>query len=99
MANNRYIFLCIFVGLLAMSAVQFFILEVEDLTSISVVEEQQETISTAVEVQALDFDEPRFHLFTDCSCETMGRKYSIVQIDKNYPPICLAVPYSPPKLS
>jgi hypothetical protein len=99
MANNRFIFLCVFVGLLALSAVQFFILEVEDLTSVSAIEEQQETLSTVIGVQALDFEGPRFHLFTDCPFEHGRRKYSILQIDKNYPPIYLPVPYSPPKLS
>jgi|TARA_R110000737_G_scaffold234416_1_gene247359 hypothetical protein len=99
MIENRSIFLWVFVGLLAMSAVQFFMLEVDDLTSISATEEQQETFSTTFEVQALDFDEPRFHLFTDHATEVFLEKYYIIHVNKNYSPIYLAVPYFPPELS
>lgn len=99
MTKTRYIFLWLFVGLLAMSAVQFFMLEVDDLTSIPAVEEQQETFSTSVEVQALDFDGPRFQLFTDLDGAAFLEKHCVIHIDKNYTSIYLPVPYSPPELS
>jgi hypothetical protein len=88
-----------FVGLLAMSAVQFFLLEVDDLTSISVVEEQQETISSSVEVQGLDFDSPQFQLFTREMGTALREKYRVIHLNKNYHSISLAGPYSPPELS
>ncbi|MGJ8661210.1 MAG: hypothetical protein ACSHXL_04170 [Bacteroidota bacterium] len=99
MSRTRYIFLLLFAGLLAMSAVQFFMLEVDDLKSLNAVEEQQETQSNTIEVQALEFDGPRFFLFTECCSEDMAKNYSVIHQVKIYPPICIPVPYSPPELS
>lgn len=81
-----------------MSAFQYFLLEEEDLSSITAVEEQQETLSYAAEVQGLGFYALNFELFTECSCSLSDRKFSNVYVDKNYPPIYLSVPYSPPEL-
>jgi flagellar basal body-associated protein FliL len=99
MSKTRYIFLFLFVGLLALSGFQYFMLEVSDLDSISMVEEQQETIGQSVEVLGEEFKSPKFSLYTASTAETFKQKCSIIHVDKNYPRIYIAVPYSPPELS
>lgn len=98
MTKTRTIFLFLFVGLLLLSAFQFFMLETSDLNSISMVEEQQETIGFSVEVIGEDFKSVNFNLFSGTLVEAFQQKYSIVHIDKEYPPIHLDVPHSPPDL-
>jgi hypothetical protein len=98
MTKPRHIFLYLFVAISSFFAVQYFILAVEDLESISAVEEQQETFSIDVEVEAIDFESPYFALFTKYPGEAFQEKHNIIHIYKNYPPIHLAVPYSPPEL-
>lgn len=96
MSGIRYIFLFLFVGLLAMSSIQFFLLETSDLDSISMVEEQQETIGQSVEVLGEEFKSPQFRLFTASVAESFERKYAIVPVNSSYPSVDIAVPYSPP---
>lgn len=96
MFGIRYIFLLHFVGLLAMSSIQYFLLETSDLDSISLVEEQQETFGQSVEVLGEEFKSPQFRLFTISKAESLERKYATVHVNSFYPSVYIAVPYSPP---
>jgi hypothetical protein len=99
MTESKRIFLFLFVGMLALSTVQLFIFETEDLTNISEVEEQEEAFFSVVEIDALDYDGPAFLFFMDCAAELFKEQSLVVLVAKNYPQIHLAVPYSPPEFS
>ncbi len=98
MKKASHLFLLLFVGLLAMSSFQFFMLENSDLDDISLVEEEQETISFSDEIQALNFYSPSFQIFTEGSLDSFKGKNTIIHIHKDYPQIFIAVAYSPPEL-
>lgn len=99
MNKIRVIFLFLFVALLALSSVQFYMLEVSDLDCISMVEEQQETLGQSLEILGEEFKSPKFKLYAAVSEETHAYKASVVYLNTFYPSISLSVPYTPPELN
>ncbi len=74
-------------------------LEVEDLTSVSALEEQQETMSEVDVEQVAVIYNPRFTFFTKLVPDELELNYCDMQLYKIYPFIQLPIIYSPPELS
>ena len=99
MTKIRYSFLFLFVGLLAMSAFQYEMMDQNNLDNVNLVEEQQETFGQTVEAIGENFKSPKFEMYSKSLGEGFQQKYSIIHIDNEYPSVHLPVPYSPPELS
>ena len=99
MTRIRFSILFLFVGLLAMAAFQFEMMDQKDLDCVSIVEEQQETFGQTIEVIGDRFRAPKFELYSKSLGEAFKKRYSIIHIDNDYPSVYLSVPYSPPELS
>ena len=99
MFKLQNIFLVLFVSLLAVSSLQYFLLEQDDLDGISLVEEQQETNDQVTEIFGLSFEEFRFRLFSSSLGEDQQESHFVVHLNKQYPNIHIPVPKSPPELS
>lgn len=98
MTLSKNIAFYLFLSLVFISTLQFSFFEAEEISSISLVEEEQETFSALFEVQAIDAEETRFQFLLKYFCKNSIEKYSVIHKDKNYPAVYLPLPYSPPEL-